>query len=267
MREHFNCRASDPARSRACRSCVENATSMRPCESCIGECCKHYYVNLNGHDVRRLSVAAGLAPTQFVTLAQESEPSEVGFKLDATRLTFSLMLEKRPGPDGTQQCTFLVNRDDGIGRCGVYEARPAACRAFPAKLHNGSVIFRQNVVCPKGSWEIPDLDLAAWRTVLMRSKMEWAVYGTVVNRWNQEARAIPRGEMRTPEEFFDFLSVRYERIEALERACATRELEAIIDGWGQTSGDGSPCAWERFAGQVSEALGSDGKNGRSPEGD
>jgi Fe-S-cluster containining protein len=225
---------------------------MRPCEACIGECCRCYFVNLNGHDVRRIAVATGLPPSDFVVLGQESTPTPAGLRLDATRTTFSLVLEKQPDADGRQACVFLDVAPGGVGRCRVYEARPAACRAFPARLLDDAVVFRDNIVCPQDSWASPEPHPEAWRKVLLRSRMEWAVFGVIVARWNELAAATPRGEMRTPEEFYDFLFARYERIAALESQSA-RDMDEIIERWGQRSAEGQRLSWERFAGDI-EAI-------------
>lgn len=224
---------------------------MRPCEACIGECCRHYFVNLNGHDVRRIAAATGLSPGDFVVLGQEATATPAGFRLDATRTTFNLVLEKRADRDGRQACIFLDVAPDGSGRCHIYEARPAACRAFPARLLGDSVVFRDGIVCPQDSWSSPEPHPEAWRKVLLRSRMEWAVFATLVARWNERAAATPRGEMRTPEEFFDFLAARYERIEALESRSAG-EMDEILAGWGQEA-NGSRLPWEGFASQI-EAI-------------
>src|ERR1700674_3020357 len=190
---------------------------MRPCETCIGDCCRQYFVSLTGHDVWSIATGLQLSPEQFVNVAQEHEATGVGFKLDATKTTFSMVLGKYPGPDGRQQCTFLMNLGDGSGRCGIYALRPAACRVFPAQLRDGGVVFRDEIVCPKGSWDVAALDLPAWRTSLLRSQMEWAIYGSVVRHWNQQAVSTPRGEMRTPKEYYAYLLDRYERLAELER--------------------------------------------------
>jgi Fe-S-cluster containining protein len=222
---------------------------MRPCEACIGECCRRYFVNLNGHDVRRIAAATGLPPADFVVFGQEATATPAGLRLDATKTTFNLVLEKRPDADGRQACVFLHVGPSGAGRCRVYEARPAACRAFPARLVGDAVTFRENIVCPQDSWVSPEPHPEAWRKVLLRSRMEWGVYAVVVARWNDRAAATPRGEMRTPEEFYDFLCARYQRIAALECQSAG-DMDEIIERWGQRSGDSERLHWERFAGDV-----------------
>jgi Fe-S-cluster containining protein len=224
---------------------------MRPCESCIGECCRHYFVNLNGHDVRRISAATGLPPADFVNLGQEATATPVGFRLDATRTTFNLVLAKRQDADGRQACAFLDIGPEGAGRCSVYASRPAACRAFPARLNGDTVIFRDDAICPQDSWTGTDPDLRAWRDVLLRSRMEWGVYAAVIGRWNERAAGTPRGEMRTPDEFYEFLFTRYERIEALESQSAC-EMDEILAGWGQPN-EGTQQPWERFATRI-EAI-------------
>lgn len=230
---------------------------MRPCETCTGECCKRYFVNLSGFDVWKIATALQMSPSQFAVLAQEEEPSPVGFRLDSTKTTFSLVLDKRPGPDGVQQCIFLMNLSGGCGRCGIYPHRPAACRVFPAHLYHGAVAFRDNIVCPDGSWNIAGIDLPAWRKALLRSHMEWAIYAAVVSRWNEQARQTPRDETRTPAQYYTFLLDRYDRLAALERELTDRDMEQVVTGWGQRdrAESGAP-AWEQFFGKIEATLAS-----------
>jgi Fe-S-cluster containining protein len=228
---------------------------MRPCEGCAGECCKHYVVGLSGHDVWTIATQLHLAPGQFVTIAQEHEATGIGFKLDATKMTFSLVLAKRPGSDGRQQCTFLLELPDGTGRCGIYPLRPSACRVYPAQLRDGDVVFRDGIVCPKGAWNVPSDDLPAWRTSLLRSQMEWAVYATVVHHWNEQAVLTPRAEMRTPDDYYVYLLDRYERVHALERELPSSEMHALVDGWGEHAGTpAGETRWERFLTSVEQTI-------------
>jgi Fe-S-cluster containining protein len=227
---------------------------MRPCENCAGECCRQYFVSLSGHDVWTIATATRLAPEQFITIAQEQEATGIGFKLDATKTTFSLVLAKRPGSDGRQQCNFLMELG-GVGRCGIYPSRPSACRVFPAQLRHGAVEFRDGVCCPKGAWNVAGNDLAAWRSLLLRSHMEWGVYATIVHYWNAQAARTPRAEMRTPNDYYAYLLDRYERLSALERDMPSQELQAVVGRWGQR--DGAPVGeapWERFLTKVEQTI-------------
>jgi Fe-S-cluster containining protein len=227
---------------------------MRPCETCVGECCRRYFVNLNGHDVWTIATSLRLAPEQFIDLAQEDEPTGIGFRLDATKMTFAMVLNKRPGPDGVQQCDFLMNLGGGIGRCGIYPHRPAACRVFPAQLRHGAVAFREDVVCPKGSWNVAGIDLPAWRASLLRSHMEWAIYTSVVSLWNERTAGTPRGEMHTPSEYYSFLMERYDRLAGIERELTPPEMHAIVTGWGQRAGAVAETPWERFLRRVESTI-------------
>ncbi|HME81646.1 MAG TPA: YkgJ family cysteine cluster protein [Candidatus Eremiobacteraceae bacterium] len=219
---------------------------MHPCESCTGECCKIYYVNLSGFDVWTIARGTNLAPQQFVDIAQEHEATGIGFKLDATKTTFAMVLAKNPGRDGKQQCAFLMEIGDGVCRCGIYPLRPAACRVFPARLRDGAVTFRDDIVCPKESFNADALDAPAWRMSLLRSQMEWAVYAAVVHRWNELACSTPRGETRTPDEYYAFLMDRYARLDALEHDLQPDELCVLIEGWGQPAAARGAPLWERY---------------------
>ena len=229
---------------------------MRSCEACTGECCKFYLVNLSGRDVWNIASSQHMSAPQFVEIAQEAQTTPTGFHLDATKMTFGLVLAKRPGPDGRQQCSFLVTLESGIGRCGIYPHRPAACRVFPAQLRDGAVAFREQIVCPTDSWNLAASELPPWRNALLRSNMEWALYASVVSRWNESALRTPRGEMRTPDEYYAYLMACYARLDAIERAQGESEMDAIVRGWGQeTAGDEAP--WQRFLAQSKTALAQD----------
>lgn len=228
---------------------------MHPCEACTGECCRVYFVNLSGFDVWKIASGTKLAPHQFVTIAQESEATGIGFKLDATKMTFAMVLAKNPGRDGTQQCSFLMEFGDGVCRCGIYPLRPSACRVFPARLREGAVAFRDDIVCPKDSFSVDGIDEPAWRMSLLRSQMEWAVYARVVHRWNEIAGRVPRGEMRTPEEYYAFLIERYDKLAEIESDLSPHELDAVVSRWGQRESEGAASApWERFLARAEAAI-------------
>jgi len=228
---------------------------MHPCETCTGECCKVYYVNLSGFDVWKIARGTKLAPHHFVNIAQEHEATGIGFKLDATKMTFAMVLAKNPGRDGTQQCSFLMEFGNGVCRCGIYPLRPSACRVFPARLRDGEVAFRDDIVCPKDSFNTSAIDEPAWRAQLLRSQMEWAVYARVVHRWNEMAVRTPCGEMRTPEEYYAFLMERYDKLAEIESDLSAQELETVASQWGRRRGEApGDEPWERFLARAEAAI-------------
>lgn len=230
---------------------------MRPCETCTGACCKVYFVNLNGHDVWSIASELRMTPQQFVIIAQETESSPIGFHLDAAKTTFAMVLDKRPGPDGLQQCVFLMNLGGDIGRCGIYPHRPAACRVFPGELRRGAVSFREAVTCPKGSWNVAGIDLPVWREALLRSHMEWSIYASVVSCWNERASKTPAGETRTPQEYYDYLIGRYERLAALDRSLPGARLNEIVRSWGQEGADTQERPWRRYLADATATIRAD----------
>src|SRR5439155_20925086 len=111
-----------------------------------------YLVPLTGHDMWRLSRALQLDPARFVVAWQEEEPAIGGFRLEPGGPAYSPVLEKRSWSRDGAACVFLLRLPGGHDRCGVYEHRPAACRAYPMLLERGVVALRDDPLCPPGAW-------------------------------------------------------------------------------------------------------------------
>ena len=93
---------------------MENVISTRICKGC-GECCKQSpFIELSKHEINSLERLTGLAPELF------TNPKGSGVE------EYFLQLNK----DGA--CIFL-NEENGGYSCGVYDARPEICKAFPSK--------------------------------------------------------------------------------------------------------------------------------------
>lgn len=99
------------------------------CTGC-GACCSEFWINVTDTDVRRLVQHTGMGAMELVEFASprvvESEPEEDGWvPFGADTNERGLMTLKTD--EETSVCQFL--QDDGL--CGVYEARPLACRLYP----------------------------------------------------------------------------------------------------------------------------------------
>lgn len=95
------------------------------CTGC-GDCCRGHRAPLTAADVARLAVATGLPLAELVELVPATEVDVEPESL--VELPGGRALPVLPQPGGA--CRFL-----GAGeRCGVYPARPAACRTFPLEV-------------------------------------------------------------------------------------------------------------------------------------
>lgn len=105
--------ATDPARFR--------------CTEC-GDCCRRHRVPLTAADLFRLTDATGEPPAALIDWLAPADVDMTGEPESFVAL--------RPGRRlpvlafGGGACRFL----EATGRCGVYDARPTACRTFPLEL-------------------------------------------------------------------------------------------------------------------------------------
>ena len=122
---------------------------MSLCESCHAGCCRSFAVPATGADILRIEQELDLSFWDFACrwadpkgeIARNHAPQfhfpddpETPFVICLTHTSSRIFKE-------TSQCRFLVecppdeNHPLGQAKCGVYNQRPAACRAFPAKLN------------------------------------------------------------------------------------------------------------------------------------
>ena len=92
---------------------ITTATSTPVCTSC-GACCRNFpFVKLLQSDVDRLESFTGQAPETFSNIDE----------IDSDKLFMKF--------DESGDCVYL-KKIEGSYACGVYEARPGICRAYPA---------------------------------------------------------------------------------------------------------------------------------------
>jgi uncharacterized protein len=108
---------------------VENIITSEICIKCA-ECCKNYpYVELSQHEIFELEKMTGLPARAFTNQkCWAGEEYYLDFKENG-------------------DCIFL-NENNGEYYCGVYEARSAICRKYPAKKS-------QNEACDSNRNKIP----------------------------------------------------------------------------------------------------------------
>src|SRR5688572_10371549 len=101
------------------------------CTEC-GDCCRRHRVPLTFADLVRL---LRLQRAPILELVQWLGPHEVDMTGEPESFVVTArgrllpVLAQREGA-----CLFL----DSAGRCGVYAARPAACRTFPIEIEDSS---------------------------------------------------------------------------------------------------------------------------------
>jgi Fe-S-cluster containining protein len=165
-------------------------------------------VPIDGFDLVRLVRAVGGAWQDLVELECVRHPLYFGFRLDAGYEHWSLWLKRHD--DGA--CRFLVG-DDGARRCGVYDARPGACRSYPAALDDGRPMFSGHAICP------PER-AAGWIRVLERDDAvyedlaERELYLRALSRWD---RGLLTGAARSADEFVRWIGALDDALRPLRR--------------------------------------------------
>jgi Fe-S-cluster containining protein len=180
---------------------------MSACDGCAADCCRRFDVVVSGWDVYRLGRDLRLPLDRFIVLDAADAPDQSHqIVLDTAATTHRyhrLQLAKRDGA-----CTFLVDAG-GIGRCGVYASRPAACRAYPAASSSEPLQLTRREHCPPGAWD--DIDAALYRGHYEFGQRQREIFDVVTDGWNE--RVLVRRESRTPAELFAWLAETYAALE------------------------------------------------------
>ncbi len=222
------------------------------CANCNGRCCYDYLVPITGYDAYVIASRSLLSMEQFVVVLPEETATPLGFVLDGSEQTYSLVLDKqRRSRAKRKPCVFLLTLPNGQGRCGIYSFRPLVCQTYPAMLHRGGVTVRDDVMCTKGSWNIAAMDLPEWRLSLLRGEMETAIYRTVVTHWNEGVRHGKVDKRHSPFEYFGYVMNAYSRIEAVRHTHA-KMMPDVVRQWGSSV---SPRPdWRRFLSAVDDTM-------------
>jgi Fe-S-cluster containining protein len=196
-----------------------------PCDGCDARCCWSYTVYVTGADVFRIAGAMGLEPAEFLAYVAQGERSATGFLLEPGGPTFELALKTVSNGDPRRPCLFLrVDEATGAGRCGIYPARPAACRRFPAiPREGGGVAVRPIIVCPEGAWDGYPIDRLSWRVALLREQREVDLYAVVVGEWNARVEAANGHGPHTVERFLEHVCDAYAWITRMRHALGPGE--------------------------------------------
>ena len=202
----------DPNAAAAGGACDTGGT---PCEGCHGGCCRSFAVPVTGADVFRLTEATGRDfwevacrwPDPDGKIGRRYAPA-LHFADDPGEPTvLCLTHEASDTLPGSTRCRFLVETGPtaehprGLGRCGVYGDRPAACRSFPTRFAaDGRLAVVHDVpargrsgdhpaydLCPR-PWTAEDVDPLAAPPQLAAAKWEMEFFRQVAAAWNRTPR-------------------------------------------------------------------------------
>ena len=194
---------------------------MSPCESCHAGCCRSFAVPLSGADILRIERDLGLDFWEFGcrwadpdgNIARGHAPH---FRfIDEPETPFVICLQHTDSQvfEKTTKCRFLMESHPdeehplGVARCGIYNSRPAACRAFPTKLNETSelaIIYdvpqngrgEENPVynlCPR-RWQPEDFEPLETVQELVLATYEMNFFRQLADAWNrspQEFKLFP----------------------------------------------------------------------------
>ncbi len=138
---------------------------MKVCKTCSGGCCRAFRVPITGFDILRIMRTIDIDPFFFCGV-QEVKPEKLEKLLGKEpvfiftdsgepryyEIFLKLILSKYY--DLNHKCIFLHEWDaqeygsaelEGIiGRCGIYDCRPLACRIYPSKLDDEGNLVMNN---------------------------------------------------------------------------------------------------------------------------
>ena len=181
-------------------------SAASPCDTCVAGCCRGHDLVIRGSDAARISRERGLPIAAFAHLAwcAADEPGSIALDPAEAAHRFRLQLRQVDDVHGvyTERCVFLATRE-GLGRCTIYESRPAMCRAYPTMWRNGALAVATGPFCPPDSWSLPNLDVPLHTTLHEEKRRLAAIDSLLEEEWN--GRLTASGTPRTPEEYFTFV--------------------------------------------------------------
>jgi Fe-S-cluster containining protein len=205
-------------------------TRHNPCATC-GACCRSYIVPLCGYDVWLISTRQRLAPEQFLVAFPQDETCPDGFVLSSEEPPYGLALDKQGKFQPQSSCVFLMHLAGGHTRCGIYNDRPVACRAYPMAIWSRTVFQRSDSLCPPDSWPKREVGRPHWRDALQSFHMQMDIYNEVVARWNARVATAPEGARFPLQEYLSYLLNVYDRLERLAAETGEEELANIEASW------------------------------------
>lgn len=185
---------------------------MSLCATCHAGCCRSFAVPVTGADILRIAREQGLGFWEFVcrwadpegAIALNHAPQFYFCDEPHTPFVIGLRHEASQHFVGTTRCQFLKEEaptaDAPLGKahCGIYGSRPAACRAFPAKLNaTGELAILYDVpergrdgdlpayqLCPR-PWQPSDCDPLSLVQELVVAQYEMQFFHRLAAGWNE----------------------------------------------------------------------------------
>lgn len=226
-----------------------------PCRNC-SRCCRAYLVPITGRDIWRIWRSQRLAPSKFALSVEMEEERPDAFRLVANGDFQILILDKAGELRPDSPCIFLMQLPGGFDRCGIYQDRPSACRAYPMVPAPERVAVNPKALCPPNSWSEDDTGKENWRTIVREADLEYDVYSLVVAHWNDHVARHPDRPFAL-DEYCGFLFNVYERIATLDQLVPTEDRQAILISWGHAAaGDDERAArpWIRYVEKIQQIL-------------
>ena len=188
---------------------------MGICDGCHAGCCRSFAVPVTGADIIDLEQSTGLTFWDFAcrwadekgSIARNYAPHFQFKDEPGVDFVICLMHTESVVLPNSAKCVFLSETPAtaesplGVGNCGVYSARPSACRAFPTKLSiAGDLAVIHDIpargraesnpayqLCPR-PWEASDVDPIEAPRDLVVAKYEMRFFHQLAAVWNREPR-------------------------------------------------------------------------------
>ncbi len=186
---------------------------VNPCLNCPGLCCKHNLINLCTYDIWLIVRNLHISPTDFVGFASLGRESPYDFVIDGSGKAYCMVINMKERPDGSRRCMFALDLPEPAVRCGIYDIRPIACRAYPFAFACGKAAVKSWAFCPKPGWDSLQPDQTFWVPELARHDMEFSIHAFLVHVWNTEMIGKPVAEKLNFRPFFEYVFTIYYRLE------------------------------------------------------
>jgi len=155
--------------------------NQSPCVDCEVSCCREYVVQLNAHDIYRLSASVKLPVREYIELRRAKNGDGVLLRDSATVKAYELTLAR--GPRG---CVFLEQKGSRL-ECGVHSFKPGVCLGYPFALSRGKTVQIAEKLCPV-DWETDGETERRVGGIIREFREEWFVYYDLVSNWNAGSR-------------------------------------------------------------------------------
>ena len=163
------------------RDSILQVFNQSPCVGCDVSCCKEYVVQLNAHDLYRLSASVELPVGKYIELRRAKHRG--GVLLEDSAIVHFYELTLAHGPRG---CVFLEQKGRQL-ECGVHASKSGVCLGYPFTLNRGRIVQITEKLCPV-DWELDREVERQVSGVIKEFRDEWFVYEDLVSEWNSGRR-------------------------------------------------------------------------------